>query len=411
MVGMGSLLPPRLPPLNSVTGSFDIASGSLTSSIYSPSRLAADEAAENEQARGGLEEPTRQQRSLQSNSMLSASYNNINQFGAVGSMDSLTQGSYSQNFESVDHGLMQQSMTEGGLHSSQSSAHPSLHSQHSHHSHPDAQSMYMSRVHSEGSVHSSVHKESSSVKTNKSPKHKSPSHIPFSQSERISHPHSLAGGKASRNGSMSQLPPAQAVAAEIEEQSQQDTSRTEGQNTARRGALAALTSDLSLLVSRPFALPFESKNCLVQVYTSKTYDENVYLKVVTSGISPQILCERPLQIDKAYEVVNAAGNSNNLIHGSENEDLGTLSALLINMFKEADDDNSGSLTFDEFQQLMEQVELGISPQELRFVISEADENENGVVDYEEFVPLAVDLIQSFRARNRAKTIYSQRDVE
>lgn len=72
---------------------------------------------------------------------------------------------------------------------------------------------------------------------------------------------------------------------------------------------------------------------------------------------------------------------------------------------------AGSLTFDEFQTLMEQVELGISPQELRFVISEADENENGVVDYEEFVPLAVDLIQSFRARNRAKTIYSQRDVE
>lgn len=60
---------------------------------------------------------------------------------------------------------------------------------------------------------------------------------------------------------------------------------------------------------------------------------------------------------------------------------------------------------------MEQVELGISPQELRFVISEADENENGVVDYEEFVPLAVDLIQSFRARNRAKNINSQKDVE
>ena len=49
--------------------------------------------------------------------------------------------------------------------------------------------------------------------------------------------------------------------------------------------------------------------------------------------------------------------------------------------------------------------IGISPQELRFVISEADENENGLVDYEEFVPLAVDLIQSFRARNRAKMMY------
>lgn len=70
----------------------------------------------------------------------------------------------------------------------------------------------------------------------------------------------------------------------------------------------------------------------------------------------------------------------------------------------------GSLTFDEFQALMEQVELGISSQELRFVISEADENENGVVDYEEFVPLAVDLIQSFRARNRAKALNSHEDV-
>ena len=59
---------------------------------------------------------------------------------------------------------------------------------------------------------------------------------------------------------------------------------------------------------------------------------------------------------------------------------------------------------------MEQVELGISSQELRFVISEADENENGVVDYEEFVPLAVDLIQSFRARNRAKALNSHEDV-
>ena len=34
-----------------------------------------------------------------------------------------------------------------------------------------------------------------------------------------------------------------------------------------------------------------------------------------------------------------------------------------------------------------------------------------MVDYNEFVPLAVDLIQSFRARNRAKVMYSQKDVE
>ncbi|KAJ1421685.1 hypothetical protein B484DRAFT_421138, partial [Ochromonadaceae sp. CCMP2298] len=170
------------------------------------------------------------------------------------------------------------------------------------------------------------------------------------------------------------------------------------------------TEDLYLLISRPFALPFESKSCSVQVFTSKTYAESLQLKVVSSGISPQILCERTLHIDKAYEVVNS-GQSSLAIHSSENGDLASLSALLITMFQEADNDGSGSLTFDEFQVLMEQVELGISPQELRFVISEADENENGVVDYEEFVPLAVDLIQSFRARNRAKTINSALDVE
>ncbi len=40
-----------------------------------------------------------------------------------------------------------------------------------------------------------------------------------------------------------------------------------------------------------------------------------------------------------------------------------------------------------------QYPIGITSQELRFVISEADENDNGVVDYNEFVPLAVDMIQ------------------
>jgi Ca2+-binding EF-hand superfamily protein len=53
----------------------------------------------------------------------------------------------------------------------------------------------------------------------------------------------------------------------------------------------------------------------------------------------------------------------------------------------------GFLTFSEFQQLMIKIDLGISVQEMRFIISEADSNETGVVDYHEFVPLAVDLVQ------------------
>jgi hypothetical protein len=76
---------------------------------------------------------------------------------------------------------------------------------------------------------------------------------------------------------------------------------------------------------------------------------------------------------------HTGGHTTHMIHSSESEDLASLSALLISMFQEADDDGNGSLTFDEFQNLMEQVDLGITPQELRFVISEADENDNGVV--------------------------------
>jgi Ca2+-binding EF-hand superfamily protein len=71
---------------------------------------------------------------------------------------------------------------------------------------------------------------------------------------------------------------------------------------------------------------------------------------------------------------------------------------------------TGYLTFDQFQQLMEKINLGISSQELRFVISEADENENGVIDFDEFVPVAADLIQSFRARAKAKAMLLEADI-
>ena len=56
------------------------------------------------------------------------------------------------------------------------------------------------------------------------------------------------------------------------------------------------------------------------------------------------------------------------------------------------------MTFDEFQNLLSKLELGISHNELGLLINDADENQNGVVEYSEFVPVAVDMILSFRAR-------------
>lgn len=115
---------------------------------------------------------------------------------------------------------------------------------------------------------------------------------------------------------------------------------------------SADTEELTLVTSKPFAVPFDNKNCVVQVFTSKTYDENVYLKVVSSGLSSvKVYTERALSIDKAYDIVNAGGHSSQIVHSSDNEDLHSLSALLIDMFKEADDNGDGKLStfaYDDF---------------------------------------------------------------
>jgi hypothetical protein len=113
------------------------------------------------------------------------------------------------------------------------------------------------------------------------------------------------------------------------------------------------TEDLMLIASRPMAIPFDSKNCLVQVYAPRAYDENLRLRVISSGINSQKLFERDLPIDKAHEIVNTLGQSSQIMHTTDNEDLQSLSTMLINMFKEADDDGSGkyffSRTFENFR--------------------------------------------------------------
>jgi len=153
------------------------------------------------------------------------------------------------------------------------------------------------------------------------------------------------------------------------------------------------------LISRPFALPFDTKNCLVEVLMSRDYDEQIHFKVVHMNDRTMLLSERSITIDDVHDILEA---SKSIAKLGVNEDLQALRTVLTNMFKEADKDHRGHLSFDEFQSLMEKINLGLSPEELRFVISEADEDENGYIDYQEFVPLAVDMIQAFVARARAR---------
>ena len=155
-----------------------------------------------------------------------------------------------------------------------------------------------------------------------------------------------------------------------------------------------------------FAIPFDTKNCSVQVLIDTNSLENVMLRVCNVDAAAEVMSERRLTLDEVHSYLD--GGQTSLFapdSGSgtkNNEDAHALRSMLINMFREADREQRGFLTYDEFQTLMEKSNLGITAQEIKFVISEADENDDGFIAYNEFVPLAVDMILAFRARAHAK---------
>ena len=77
-----------------------------------------------------------------------------------------------------------------------------------------------------------------------------------------------------------------------------------------------------------------------------------------------------------------------------------LENLLVDLFREADTDGSGSLDLAEFEKLMATASLGLSSSEVKLLLSEADENADGCVSYQEFVPLAVEVVQTMRLKAR-----------
>jgi len=82
--------------------------------------------------------------------------------------------------------------------------------------------------------------------------------------------------------------------------------------------------------------------------------------------------------------------------------MGTLDleGLLIDLFKEADKDGSGTLDPSEFAELMATASLGLSANELKLLLAESDYDSDGKVSYAEFVPLAVEIIQTMRLKER-----------
>ena len=78
----------------------------------------------------------------------------------------------------------------------------------------------------------------------------------------------------------------------------------------------------------------------------------------------------------------------------------TLRKALYEIFYEADKDQSGYLDYDEFQDAFKNLSYGLNDNDVYTLIALADENEDGKIYWEEFIPIGIDVIKTFYARNK-----------
>jgi len=82
-------------------------------------------------------------------------------------------------------------------------------------------------------------------------------------------------------------------------------------------------------------------------------------------------------------------------------------------FVEADEEGKGYLDYQQFSSLFQSLsdQLPLTEKDLTFIVAEVDENQDGVIEYKEFVPLAVDLIESMYAKTTAQIAVAEADAE
>lgn len=80
--------------------------------------------------------------------------------------------------------------------------------------------------------------------------------------------------------------------------------------------------------------------------------------------------------------------------------INTLRVALFQIFEEADKDNSGYLDYQEFEEAFKNLSYGLGDNDVSTLISLADENNDGKINWEEFVPIGIEAIKTFFARNK-----------
>lgn len=166
-----------------------------------------------------------------------------------------------------------------------------------------------------------------------------------------------------------------------------------------------------VLTSKPFIIPFDTKNCIVEVCVETFEHDSVYLRAISTTDSSKVYSEISLSIEAVQQIVNNTEFSiTDLYLITGNEDIQDLRIQMINLFIKHDTQKVGYLTIDQYQELLTNINLGIPSSEMRHVFNQLDENRDNSLQLEEFIPLAVDLIELFRARHKATEILLDQDI-
>ena len=82
----------------------------------------------------------------------------------------------------------------------------------------------------------------------------------------------------------------------------------------------------------------------------------------------------------------------------------TLERALVKLFKEADSESTGELTYREFYDAFKKLDqYNLSDSDLRILLAQADENSNGKITWNDFIPFGINAIQVFLDRNKNRS--------
>jgi hypothetical protein len=82
--------------------------------------------------------------------------------------------------------------------------------------------------------------------------------------------------------------------------------------------------------------------------------------------------------------------------------ISTLQRALEEMFRNADKDGSGKLTYNEFRDAFRVLTYGLNDNDINMLIALADEDQDELISWQEFIPIGISAIKTFYTRNIAK---------